>query len=219
MVVNCSYELLNSRLLHPYIFFNVCRKLWRQSVRDWKEDSQRQRLTVLHESLVFSKRACAARPSQAAQDLGLGPLKWEVNTFVKKSKDLKKPGSLKGRLWCHVELGLWLKRKLCFWVFPMDCLVRRLLDLGVGDSLEQMNLDFSEGRSSQDHILDSFKWHSWKRLWPHSSIATTGFRDVIGRILRWYDSYLPSQCEGPVCYPSQDCGGPDLIRWVFLKRV
>ena len=36
MVVNCSYELLNSRLLYPYIFFNVCRKPWRQSLRNWK---------------------------------------------------------------------------------------------------------------------------------------------------------------------------------------
>ena len=36
MVVNCSYELLNSRLLYPYIFFNVCRKPWMQSVRNWK---------------------------------------------------------------------------------------------------------------------------------------------------------------------------------------
>lgn len=127
MVVNCSYELLNSRLLHPYIFFNVCRKPWRQSVRDCKEDSQEERLTTLPGSLVFSKRPCAARPSQAAQDLGLGSLKWEVNTFVTKSKDLEKPGSLKERLWCHVESVLWLKWKLCFWVFPVYCLVRRLL--------------------------------------------------------------------------------------------
>lgn len=51
---------------------------------------------------------------------------------------------------------------------------------GPGDSLEQMNLDFSEGRSSQDHVLDYFKWHFWKHLWPHSSVATTEFRVLIG---------------------------------------
>lgn len=127
----------------------------------------------------LSKGGLCCKALPGCPGLGLGPLKWEVNTFVQKSKDLKKPGSVKERLWCHVEVGLRWKGKLCFWVFPVNCLVRRLLGLRVGNSL-----DFSEGRSPQDHVFDSFKGHFWRHLWPHSSVATTGFRDVIGRILR-----------------------------------
>ena len=47
MVVNCSYELLNARLLHPYILFNVCRKLEAVSLAGKEDRPGGQRLTAL----------------------------------------------------------------------------------------------------------------------------------------------------------------------------